>query len=740
MDAAEPLRKHRAIRAMVEAHVRRREFLASASGVLLGFHLERPVSAATPLPPFDAWIRIHPGGRVVLRVAKVEMGQGIHTALAQILAEELDVDWADVAVEQAPVDPSRYDHLTVGSDSVRSLWLPLRQAGALGRKLLVSAAAARWQVRARDCRTEPGRVLGPGGRQLSYAELVAQAAALRASTSPTVQLKSPERFRLIGAALRRIDAPDKVNGTASFGIDVRIPGMLRAVVARCPVPGGQLQSFDSTAALFVRGVRAVFPIEPVGPDAFTRGGVAVVAQNSWAALEGRRRLRIEWTGSRHASLSSRSVLAELHANTRKAGRVVREEGNVPAVLNNSRRIVESVFELPFLAHVTMEPMNATVQVRQDGAEAWLPTQNASDARSAIAHVLGIPAAAVLVHQTLVGGGFGRRDATDFAVEAAQIAAAVKAPVQVLWSREDDLRFDRFRPAAVHVLRASLDDEGRPESWLDRLSSVSIAALLEPAKPDSAPSTEVGGAREIPYDVGAFRMEYTPVSCGVPVGWWRSVEDSINAFAVECFIDDLAAGAGDDPYRYRMRLLRPGARVRDREGGVIEIDRLRRVLSDVVTRAGWPKTPERTGLGLSCHCCRGSYIAVIARVERFAVQQLWASVDCGLVVNPLGAEAQVCGGLLFGLSAALYEEVSIEDGQVRIGNFNDYPVLRMDASPRVEVRLLPSRAPPTGVGEIAVAPVAPAVANAVFALTGERPRRLPLRLMSRRGSPGTPPTP
>ncbi len=723
--------------------MQRREFLASAAGVLLGFHFERPAWGASSLPPFDAWISIHPGGRVLLRVAKVEMGQGIHTALAQILAEELDVPWTEVAVEQAPVDPSRYDHLTVGSDSVRSLWLPLRQAGALGRHLLVQAAAARWEVRARDCRTEPGRVLGPGERQLSYVALVADAAALRTSTTLTVELKPPEKFRLIGSALRRIEAPDKVRGTASYGIDVRVPGMMRAVIARCPVPDARLQSFNSRAALSVPGVRAVFPIEPQGPDAFTRGGVAVVAQSSWAALEGRRRLQVEWTQSHRASLSSRAVQAELAANTRRAGPVVRETGNALAVLDKSRRIVESAFELPFLAHVAMEPMNATVHVREDGAEAWLPTQNAKDARSAIARVLGIPAESVLLHQTLVGGGFGRRDATDFAVEAAQIAAGVKAPVQVLWSREDDLRFDRFRPAAAHLLRASLDDRGLPEGWLDRMSSVSIAAFLEPSKPDLASSTEVGGAREIPYEVGAFRMEYTPVSCGVPVGWWRSVEDSINAFAIECFVDDLAASAGEDPYAYRMRLLRPGARVTDREGGVIEIDRLRRVLSSVVSRAAWPTSPARTGLGLACHCCRGSYIAVVARVslqnEQLAVQRLWASVDCGLVVNPLGAEAQICGGLQFGLSAALYEEVVIEDGQVRTGNFNDYPVLRMDASPRVEVQLLPSGAPPTGIGEIAVAPVAPAIANAVFALTGERPRRLPLRLASR-GSPGTPPTP
>jgi len=713
----------------------RRQFLgltgSCAVGALLGIHWDLTDAAKTTEPaPFDAWIRIDPNGQVVLWVAKAEMGQGVLTSLPTLLAEELDVDWGQVQVQQAPVDPARYDHLTVGSNSIQSLWHPLRVAGARARAGLIGAAAARWRVPPEACRTELGVVVGPGNQRVAYHDLVAEAAALIARSDPDVELKRASQFRLIGRSQRRVDGPSKTDGSAVYGIDVRLPGMLRAVVARCPILGGRLRSYDGAAARSVPGVRAVFAIAPEGRDAFTRGGVAIVAEDSWAALKGRRRLNIQWDEPQESQCSTRAILAALHRNTSHPGSVAAERGDAPGALARSRRTIEASFELPFLAHATMEPMNATVHVRSDTVEAWLPTQNAADARTAIARVLHRAPDSITIHQTLIGGGLGRRDATDFVVEAAQVAAVARTPVQLLWTRDDDVQFDRYRPAAVHRLRAALDERGLPKAWLDRMSSVSIAAFLEPAETAKPAATEIGGASELPYDIPSFRMEYTPLPCPVPVGWWRSVEDSINAFAVECFLDELASAAGIDPLQYRLELLSSSRRIPDR-GTVIETDRLKRVLTAVAGQAGWAGSPSHgRARGLACHACRGSYIAAVAEVSvaggRAAVHRIWAAVDCGMVVNPLGVDAQISGGLQFGASAALYEAISIEAGRVVQSNFSDYPLLRIASSPMTDVQILPSSAPPSGVAEIAVPPVAPAVANALFRLTGHRLRALPLQ--------------
>jgi isoquinoline 1-oxidoreductase subunit beta len=714
----------------------RRQFLgltgSCAVGALLAIHWDLTPAARTTEPaPFDAWIRIDPDGQVVLWVAKAEMGQGVLTALPVLLAEELDVDWGRVQVQQAPVDPARYDHLTVGSNSIQSLWRPLRVAGARARAGLIGAAAARWRVSAEACRTELGVVVGPANQRVAYGDLVAEAAALIARSDPDVELKPAGQFRLIGRSQRRIDGPSKTDGSAVYGIDIRLPGMLRAVVARCPTLGGRLRSFDGSAARSVPGVRAVFAITPEGRDAFTRGGVAVLADDSWAALQGRRQLDIHWDEHRQSECSTPAILAALHRNVSRAGSVVVEHGDAPRTLAGSRRVVEATFELPFLAHATMEPMNATVHVRPDTVEAWLPTQNAADARTAIARLLQRAPDSITIHQTLVGGGFGRRDATDFVVEAAQVAAVAGRPVQLLWTRDDDVRFDRYRPAAVHRLRAALDERGLPQAWLDRMSSVSIAAFLEPPGAAKPAETETGGAGELPYDIPSFRLEYTPLPCPVPVGWWRSVEDSINAFAVECFLDELAGAAGFDPLQYRLELLSGSRRIPETGGVVIETDRLRRVLTAVAGQAGWTGSPPPgRARGLACHACRGSYLAAVAEVSvadgRAEVHRLWAAVDCGVAVNPLGVDAQISGGLQFATSAALHEAIAIEAGRVVQSNFSDYPLLRIASSPVTDVQILPSNAPPSGVGEIAVPPVAPAVANALFRLTGQRLRALPIQ--------------
>lgn len=715
--------------------VGRREFLLAGGSCALGFWLGMragtAIAAGPPARPaaFDAWLRVESTGQITLLVAKAELGQGVLTALPMLLAEELDVDWEQIRVLQAPVDPQLYDHLTVGSNSVRSLWRPLRVAGATARTALIRAAAMRWNVSPQECSTRSATVFGPVRRQATYAELATAAAALIGGIAD-VALRPRTAFRIIGRCIPRVDAAAKVSGRAIYGADIRLPGMLRAVVMRCPAVGGTLRSFDAGRAQSVTGVRAVFAIPPVGLDAFTRGGVAVVADDTWAAIEGRRRLQTEWIEP-VVPWSTGAILAALRELTAKPGAVIAAKGDVAAVLAQGARTVEATYELPFLAHACMEPMNATVDVRDDRVEAWLSTQNAADARAAIARAVQRTPASVVVHQTFVGGGFGRRDATDFVVEAAQVAAVVRRPVQLLWTREDDLQFDRFRPCAVHRMRAVLDSRGYPVAWRDRMASTPIAAFLPAPDSQHPAETEVGGARELPYDIAAFQLEYAALACPVPVGWWRSVEDSINAFAVECFVDELAAHGGIDPLAYRLDLLSGARRLAERDGASIETERLRRVLAAVAERAGWAsESPAGHAKGLACHACRGSYIATVAEVSvssgRLAVRRLWAAVDCGIAVNPLGIDAQISGGLLFGVSAALLESIAMEQGRVTQRNFNDYPLLRLPDCPRVEVVIVPSDAQCSGVGELAVPVIAPAIANALCRLTGQRIRSLPLQ--------------
>ena len=700
---------------------------ASAAVFLLGVRWTAAAPAFDEESPFGAWIRIDSTGRVALLVAKAEMGQGVQTALAMILAEELDLEWARVEVVQADVDPSRYDHLTVGSTSIQSLWTPLRRAGAVARAQLIHAAAARWRTPPNRCRTDRGVVIGPNGERSDYADLVADAAARPALGVADVEVRAPSGFRLLGTPIRRIDAAAKVSGQAVFGIDVRRPRQLYALVERCPFAGGTLHGFDASDALATPGVVAVFAIPPEAHDAHTRGGVAVLGSDTWSAMRGRERLRIRWGGEPDCACNSTTIRHALRKSVSGRGRVVAERGTVQHDGHRNARTVEAAFELPFLAHATLEPMNGTVHVRPDGVDAWLPTQNAADAQRAIARVLGLEATRVRVHQTLLGGGFGRRDATDFAVEAAQIAARVAAPIQLLWSREDDIRHDRYRPAAAHRLRATLDGRGLPSAWRHHLSSVSIAAFLEGAPPAKASATEVGGAIDIPYNIPAFRMEYTPLDCPVSVGWWRSVEDSINAFAVECFVDELATTAGWDPLDYRLALLPEDFQARSRDGAAIDASRLRRVLLALPPR---PSPADGRARGIACHCCRGSYIAVLAEVsivaDELVVHHLAAAVDCGFVVNPLGARAQVEGGLIFGASAALRESITITRGRTEQSNFSDYPILSIADSPSMSVELLVGTGPPTGLGELGVPAVAPAIANAAYRLTGRRARALPLQ--------------
>jgi isoquinoline 1-oxidoreductase subunit beta len=720
----------------------RRTFLertaAGGAALVIAFHLDGDLFAQEPKEkktpnPFDAWIRIAKDGSVTLVLAKSEMGQGVMTSLPTILAEELDVDWAKVKVEQAPTDPTVYDLGTGGSSSVRTSWLPLRQAGAAARQMLVQAAARHWQVNPNACTTELGHVMtGPRQKHLSYGELVEAAAKLPVPPFDDVTLRNPDEFRLVGTSVPRVDVPSKVDGSARFGLDVRVPGMLFAVIARCPTYGGKPLRFDAARAKAVAGVKHVIEIPAVPEGAFTAGGVAVVAESTWAAIQGRAALDVEWDPGPNRDESSAAIHQRMEELLAQPGKLMRNDGDAEAALEKAAHRIEAVYELPFEAHATMEPMNATVHVRPDGAEAWLPSQGPQWGQDMIAKIGGVPSAKVVVHTTLLGGGFGRRYHADFVVEATQVSKAVGAPVQVVWTREDDIQHDFYRPAAMHRFEAGLDADGKPVAWTDRMTSTSIDGFWTPADRAKPESTEIDGAVNLPYAIPNVRMEYAYAKTPVPVMWWRSVEHSINGFAVESFLDELAAAAKADPLEFRRRLLAEPKTVRiPADGPELETARLLAVLELAAAKADWGRPlPPGRGRGIACHFSFDTYAAEVAEVSVDAgvvrVHRVVAAVDCGRAVNPDEVRSQTEGCVVYGLSAALKGAITVGEGRCLQSNFDDFEVLRLPEMPLVEVHIVPSREKPTGTGEPELPPLAAAVANAIFAATGKRVRRLPVQ--------------
>ena len=720
----------------------RRSFLktggAAAAGLCLPLHLggcggEPPPAATAEFAP-DAWLRIGADGLVTVVVDRSEMGQGVLTALPMLVAEELDADWATLRVEQAPANEV-YDNpafegnqLTGGSTSVRTAWLPLREAGAKARAMLVRAAAGKWGVSPEVCRTQSGSVLHPdGSTRLGYGELAAAAAML--PVPEQVALKDPSDFKLIGTALPRLDAPAVVRGEARYGMDVRLEGLLTAVVARCPVFGGKAAGFDASRALQVPGVRRVVQID---------SGVAVVADGYWPAVQGRDALEVRWEEGAAAQLDSAALQAQFRELARADGARARAEGNVETALADARP-VEAQYELPFLAHATMEPQNCTADVRSDRCIVWAPTQfqtgdpmfAGGGVRRVAMAITGLPRDKVTVHTTHLGGGFGRRLETDYAAEAVQLSKACGAPVKVVWSREDDMQHDVYRPMSYHRMSGGLDQSGNVVAWRHRIVSPSIISRFIPAwLPDlvvhrlapmkgGVDEGSVEGARDHAYAVPNVLVEWVKADTPVPVGFWRSVGFSFNVFAVESFIDELAHAAGRDPFEFRRKLL-------------ADAPRQRAVLELAAGKAGWGKPlPAGRFHGIAVARSFQSYVAQVAEVSvqdgAIRVHRVVCAADCGIAVNPSTLRAQMEGGIAFGLGAALHGEITLQGGRVQQSNFHDYPVLRLSETPVIEVHLQPSPEPPTGAGEPGVPPIAPALANAVFAATGRRIRTLPLRV-------------
>jgi len=727
--------------------VDRRDFLkmgtVAGAGLLVGFHLNA-LAADDPAEeqekktpnPFNAWVHVTPDNHVTLILEKSEMGQGIMTALPMILAEELCVDWKSVRVEQAPTNPKVYNHGTGGSGSVASCWLPMRRAGAAAREMLIAAAAARWNVNPNTCVAQDGGVLhGSRKNFLTYGELVEDAAKQPIPNLNTVPLKNSDNFSIVGRGKPRLEGVAKTNGTARFGIDSRAPGMQFAVVARCPVFGGKVKSFDAANAKAVKGVCEVFAIEPVAAGAFTAGGVAVVADSSWAAMRGRKALQVSWDKGPHVGESSESLRKQFVDNAGKPGKAVRNDGDADAVLASATKKVEATYEFPFAAHATMEPMNCTVHIRPDSAEAWVPTQAPQWAQDVIAGVSKLPKEKIVVNTTLMGGGFGRRYMGDFVMEAAQISKVTGKPVMVLWTREDDMQHDFYRPASYHHFCGVLDEKGQLAAWKHFQTSTSIQAMWSPKGEEQAEKSEFATAAFIPYQTPNYRVEYTLAKSGVPRAWWRSVEHSTSGFVVECFVDELAAAAGADPLDFRLRLIGDDRKIPDftnpNEGKPLDTARLKGVLKLAAEKAKWGSPlPNGVARGIAGYFSFNTYTAAVAEVSLKngspKVHRLVYAVDCGRPVNPDGIRAQVEGAALYGLSAALHDAITIQGGRVVQSNFNDYQMPRIGDAPRTEIHIVESKEEPTGIGEPGLPVVAASVCNAIYGLTKKRVRRLPIR--------------
>lgn len=698
----------------------RREFLQAGSALSLSFALplagaRAQGSMSNTFAP-NAWLRITPDGRITVLCGSAEMGQGVLTAIPMLVAEELDADWRLVGVEQAPVDQAYNNPMfgmqaTGGSTTVRAHWTPVRQAGAAARQMLVAAAAERWKLDVAQLRTQAGQVLGPGGKKIAYGALVQDAARQPVPDKPL--LKSSADFKILGKPTRRLDTPAKVNGTAKFGIDAQVEGMVVAVMARAPAAGIKPRRFDEAKARAVKGVLNVITIP---------SGVAVLAEGYWAAKQGRDALAVEWEmGEKAAQLSSAAVSSQLAAAADSAAAVAAQAGDAPAALAApGARLLKASYEVPYLAHACMEPLNCLAWVKGDEVTIWAGTQSQGPSQGILGQVAQVTPAKVKVNTLLLGGGFGRRFAPDFTIDAVLLSKLSGRPVKLIYTREDDMAAAYYRPASLVRFEGALDAQGRVSALRAGVGSPSIMAASGFMKiPESGvDAMAVEGLADQPYDIPNLRIAYGRAEPGPQVWFWRSVGHSQNAFFLESFIDELAHAAKADPLQFRLQLLSSKPRHRA-------------VLEAAAAKAGWGKPlPAGHFHGIAVAESFGTYVAEVAEVSVGAdgtprVHKVVAAVDCGQTVNPLTIQRQIEGAIVYGLSATLYGRISHKDGRVEQSNFHDYPVLRMSEMPQVEVLILPSKEAPGGIGEPGTPPIAPAVCNAIFAATGQRLRSLPI---------------
>jgi isoquinoline 1-oxidoreductase beta subunit len=693
--------------------------LAVGAGLVVGFPLPlagRRASAQQASSVFtpNQWIRIDRDGVVTIVNSVVEMGQGSLTTMPMIVADELDADLDHIRVEQAPANPKLYANPQTGSQSyggsrgVRDHMQMLRKAGAAAREMLMQAAANEWSVPVGEVTTEPGVVIHkPSGRRLRYGQLVDKVAQLPVPQDP--KLKTPDQFRYIGKVVHRRDTPLKVNGSAIFGVDVKVPGMLIASIERCPVFGGTVKSFDAAAAKRIAGVKHVVQVS---------NGIAVVADSFWTAQRGRRALKVTWDEGPLAALTSAEISRGYAAAATQRGQEARKVGDAEKALAAGGKVVEAVYEVPFLEHACMEPMNATAHVRADSCEIWAPTQNPGGTQATGARLTGLPVEKVTVNTTFLGGGFGRRGEQDFITDAVETSKAVGKPVKVMFTREDDIQHGFYRPATYNVFKAALDERGMPVAWWNRLVGPGLQVQKGRVPAYSLDATAMAGARDMAYDVPNILVEWVHKDFGVPVGFWRSVGSSQNVFIVECFVDELAHATGKDPFEFRRALLG-------------KAPRHKAVLELAASKANWgAPLPAGRARGIAVAFSYGSYAAHVAEVSmapngRVRVHKIVGAIDPGIAVNPDQVKAQMEGGAIYALTAVLYGKITLDRGRVQQSNFDNYPMVRIDEAPESDVHILDSGEAPGGLGEPGVPSVAPAVCNAIFALTGNRIRKLPI---------------
>jgi isoquinoline 1-oxidoreductase beta subunit len=677
-----------------------------------------PRAAQVSNSQLNAWLRIGTDDSISILVDRSEMGQGVYTALPTLIAEELEVDLARVSIAAAPVGEAYVNALNGGqvtgtSNSVPEAWDKLRKAGAQARMMLISAAARRWHIDPSACHADNGRVIGTQGRSASYGQLAD--AAARLPVPKDVALKDARNFRLIGKPLPRLDTPGKVDGSAEFGLDVQLPGMVYAVIALSPTLGGKAVSVDSTAALALPGVRRVLP---------TASGVVVVAEHFWQAKKARDALRIVWEPGPNAGLDNAAMWSMLNKAAANAGAsalssddvaAALKGGNAVDALKTAAKTFSAVYELPLVAHATMEPMNCTADVKADRCDVYVGTQVQQLTQTAAAGAAGLPPERVNVHTTLLGGGFGRRLEVDFVPAAVEASKAVGAPVKLVWTREDDMTHDFYRPPAREQVTAGLDEKGKLVAWSLHITSPSITSRFDPSNKDAFDSV-IEYVQNFPYGVPNFDLRYTRQEIGIDVGYLRSVSHSPNCFAVESSIDELAAAASKDPLEFRLELLAGKPRHTQ-------------VLQLIAERSGWGRPAPGRHQGLAFMEGYTACIAQVAEVSvqggRLKVHRIICVIDCGQTVNPRIVESQIESGIVYGLSAALWGDVTLRAGRVVQTNFNDYRVLRLNELPELDIHIVPSNGPPAGIGETGVPPVAPAVCNAIFAATGQRLRSLPI---------------
>jgi len=702
--------------AIENVKLNRRGFLkistAAAGGLLVGFYMpgkgELAAQSANTIKNLNAFVHIGTDDLVTFIIHKPENGQGTTTSLSQLLAEELEVDWKKIRWEYAPINPVYGAGLqgTVGSQAIRSTYTPLRQAGAAAREMLIQAAAQQWGIDKAQCRAENSTVINTvTNAKLSYGSLADAASKLPAPAANTIQLKPATAFKVVGKPTKRLDTPEKITGKAEFALDVVRPGMLYAVVARCPVTGGSVDSFDPTAARAVPGVKHVVQI----PE-----GIAIVADNTWAAMEGRKALVVQWNEGENAALNTASIREILSKAIATPGNVAKRQGEGEAALATAAKQIEAVYEAPYLAHAPMEPFTCVADVKGDSCEVWVGSQLPSVANGNAIQASGLPANKINLHTLYMGGGFGSRGGGAYVTETVGISKALGVPIKVTYTREDDLSTDRFRPASYMRFKAGLDSSGKLTAWTARVSCSSFAGLQNGLDREG-----VAGISDILYNIPNIQVEYREPGIKIPTNYWRSVGHSQNTFFTESFIDELAIAAGKDPVEFRRELL-------------ADQPRLLGALNLAAEKAGWGKPlPAGRAMGVAAVNCFGSFNAQIAEVSivqgKVRVHRVVSAVDCGQAINPAGVEQQMQSAIVYGLSAALRGNITFEKGRVQQTNFHQYEPLRIDEMPVIETYIVPSTNNPGGMGEVGTPAIAPAVGNAIFKATGKRVRRMPFSL-------------